>query len=236
MKLKGCFKKPIWTRLLAGFLWLNVLGMPIQVMIFFGHSPTEIAAIWAKLTPQNILLMGLSPFAALGIQRVTRWGWWAFMAFLTVALFNNIILLRFKTVVPVPLILLSTLLILSITMFFLRQDVIEFFCKSKLHWWKTAVRRRLTFPVKVIQNGIENVVGATFNISRTGCFFPSDSTVFQSGEMVRIQLGIGKRALECVASVVRYTEGCETYPSGFGFRFENITMRDQLRLRTALRG
>jgi hypothetical protein len=232
--VSGYRKKPLWVVLLAVALWLNTAGMPVQVMFWFGHGPTEWAAILAKLTLQNKIVMALSPVAALGVQQVAPWGRWATLVFLAAAVANNLILLRFSTPVPRFLVVASILIVTGTALWLLRPAAARLFRCHELHWWKPAPRRVTSIPVAVENGQGARLDTRTFNISRSGLFVPSPAGAMSLGDRVRVCLRFEARVLRGWVSVVRYTGACSTHPEGFGLQFSCLALADRMWLRMRL--
>lgn len=234
--MSGLHKKPLWVKLLSLFLWINTVGMPLQVMVMFGHPPTEWFAIWAKLAPQNKLVMTLSPIAAVGVHRVTPWGWYATLAFLAISFFNNVILLQFPSVVPKVAILGSTTLIAGCGIWFFHPRNMLLFRDTRNHWWKSATRYLVQVPIEIETENGSSVKGETFNISRTGIFVETPLSDMRIGEIVKIYIQLKRRRIHGLASVVRRAKACSSYPQGFGLRFEALNLPDRIALQRALSG
>lgn len=232
--MDGYRTKPWWIRLLGVVFWLNTVFMPLQVMIVFGHPPTEATAIWAKLTAQNKVVMALSPVAATGVQTVTPWGWGAALALLAAALFNNLVLLRFPSPFPVVWVYLATAAVVACGGWLLRPVNRRLFREAGRHWWKTPLRYRVALAVELERSDEERVRRRTVDISRTGVFVEAPAAALRPGERVRLRLGFGRRRIRCGASVIRYAGGAAARPEGFGLRFEGLRLGDRFWLRFRL--
>lgn len=232
--MTGLRRKPVWLRLLAWFLWGNVLGMPLQAMVLFGHHPTEVVAIWAKLTPQNQLVMALSALAAVGVQRVSWWGWYAGLAFAATGVWNNQILLRYATPIPRWTVLAASGCLSLGALWFLRPSTFRLFHAPALHWWRAAPRYRLGARVELETEGGFRAQGMLFDISRTGAFVQVEALPVRPGEILRMRVFLGARVLSCGGRVVRQGDACETYPDGVGLRFARLPLADRFWLRVGL--
>ncbi len=232
--MRGLAEKPRWVRALAWGLWLNVLGMPVQVMVLYGHPPTEFAAIWAKIAPQNQLVMALSAAAALGVHGVARWGWYAVLAFAGVGLWNNWILLHFPHAMPRWAVAAASAALGLLALSFLRPSVGRLFHTQSLHWWRAAPRYRVSAPVELQVEGGEGVSGTLFNISRTGLFVQADLPGVRPGGVLRVRVHLEDRVLSCRARVVRRCRASDTYPAGLGLAFAAVPLADRWWLRSGL--
>jgi len=232
--VRGLSEKPRWVRALAWCLWANVLGMPVQVMVLYGHPPSEFAAIWAKIPPQNQLVMALSALAALGVHRVARWGWYAVFFFAGVGLWNNWVLLHFPTAMPRWTVAAASTALAVLALAFLRPAACRLFHTQSLHWWRAAPRYRVSAPVELHTGEGEGVVGTLFNLSRTGLFVEADLSRLHAVDTLRVRVRLEERVLSCRARVVRRCPASATYPEGLGLRFASVPLADRLWLRTAL--
>lgn len=232
--MTGHARKPRWVTALSALLWLNTAGMPLQVILLYGHAPTEAAAIWAKLALQNKLVMLLSPLAALGVGRVCRWGWWAAVAFFGAAAANNLVLLRYPSPYPFAAVLLGTVVLLAALAWFGVPEVVRLYGSPGLHWWKPAPRYSLATGVGIETRDRGEVAAVSFNVSRTGLFVRTGAGALAAGDTVRLRLWLGARAIRCAASVVRIAPACASYPAGYGLRFHGLSLADRLFLRFGL--
>ncbi len=231
--MRGLTRKPLWVRLLGWFLCLLVLGMPLQAMLFFGHPPTELRAIWAKIAPQNQLVMACSALAAVGVQRVARWGWAAALAVVAVSLWNNWILLHFPGPVPPWAVVGASVGLACLGLWLLRPSAYRLFHARGLHWWRAAPRHRVSAPAELTRAEGSRVEGRVFNLSRTGLFLEADPRAVEPGEVVDVRLRLADRVLACRARVVRRSSANGAYPDGLGLRFATVPLLDRLRLRFA---
>ncbi|MBE0616668.1 MAG: PilZ domain-containing protein [Proteobacteria bacterium] len=232
--MNGLTEKPWWVRALAGLLWLNVLGMPLQVMVLYGHLPVEVTAIWAKIAPQNRLVMVLSATAALGVHRVDRWGWYAALSFAGVGLWNNWIVLHFPMPMPRWSVTAASACLALLALSLLRPSVCRLFHTRSLHWWRTAPRYRVDALVEIETVRGERLEGKLFDISRTGLFVQASCPGVEAGEVLRVRVHLEDRVLCCAARVVRRVGVTEIHPGGLGLRFSAVPLADRVWLRVGL--
>jgi hypothetical protein len=207
--------------------------MPLQVMLLYGHPPTEVVAIWAKMTPQNELVMAFSALAAFGAQRVCRWGWYAVLALAGVALWNNWILLHYPTPMPRWTVLAASGCLSLGVAWFLLPGIFRLFHTPALHWWRAAPRYRVAARVE-LETGRQRAYGELFDISRTGIFVRVEGLRVQPGEVLRLRVLLGGRELRCAGRVVRRSDGRDSHPAGVGLRFARIPLADRFWLRLGL--
>lgn len=234
--MSGLRRKPPWVRVAAGFLGLVCLGMPLQVMVLYGHPPTEAVAIWAKLAPQNKLVMALAALAALGVQRVARWGWYAAGAFVAAAFWNNWVLLHFPTPMPRWTVAAATACLAAAGAWLLRPSVFRLFHTPESHWWRAARRFRLAAPVELETGDGRRAAGSLVDVSRTGFFAEVGNLEVPAGEVLQVRIRFGGRVLCCAARVVRRARACATYPDGFGLSFTRVPLPDRVWLWRGLPG
>lgn len=232
--MKGLARKPCWVRIGTWVLWAVALSLPVQVMVFFGHPPLEATAVWAKLAPQNKLVMGFAALAAAGVARVSPVGWWATLSFVAVTLWNNWILLKFPGPVPRWAISGASAVALFAALWMLRPTAIRLFHTPSLHWWRSAERYRVTAPVELESPSGRRIQGTVFNLSRTGLFVVGAPGDLEPGDRVRVTVRLENRVLSAVAQVVRRAEASGVYPQGIGLRFARVPLADRVWLRRSL--
>ncbi|MFU8855504.1 MAG: PilZ domain-containing protein [Deferrisomatales bacterium] len=224
-------RKPLWVRVLGWVLWLPVVGMPLQAVVLFGHSPLEVTAIWAKLAPQNQLVMALSATAALGVTRVARWGWGAALAFVIVALWNNWVVLRFPAPMPRWTVGAASACTAFLGLWLLRPSVYRFFHAQTLHWWRAAPRHPMCAPAELVRADGIRLQGAVFNLSRTGLFLRGAPAGVEPGEVVQVRVWCDDRTFSRRARVVRVASAVGAHPEGVGLRFAPVPFLDRLGVR-----
>lgn len=232
--MTGLARKPPWVGLGSWILWGVALSIPVQVMVLFGHPPAEFKAVWAKLAPQNKAVMGLAVLAALGLGRVSPWGWWATLGFAAVTLWNNWILLRFPGPIPAWAVSTASSVAAFAAVWLMRPSAVRLFHTPSLHWWRTARRHRISAPVEIEAAAGHRLQGTVFNLSRTGLFVTGVPEGLEAGERVRLTVRLERRTLCAAARVVRRAEASGEYPQGFGLRFARVPLADRVWLRQNL--
>jgi hypothetical protein len=224
--MTGYARRPRWLVCLTAVLAVNALGMPMQAMLLYGHAPWEWAAVWAKLAPQNVLVLVLAPPAALGLWRVRRWGWWMVVGFCLAVAINNLILLQYPSTYPRILILLGAGVALVGLAWFGTPGVLLLFRDPSRHWWRAATRYSLAVPVQIHLPGKPPATATTYNVSRSGMFLTGVSEDLAPGDRIGVDLCLGSRRVSCSASVVRHSMNCGSHPEGFGLRFRGMNLLD----------
>lgn len=226
--MTGHARKPVWLQVLGWFLWIHVLGMPVQAMLVFGHPPWEWTALWGKIAPQNQLVMVCSATAALGVQRVCRWGWYAALGFVGVALWNNWVLLHYPTPMPRWSVGAANGGLVLLGAWLVRPPVFRLFHSRSLHWWRAAPRYPVCARVELVTQAGVRAEGSVFNLSRTGLFAEIPGPGVPQGEVVQVRVHLEDRLLSCRARVVRCVASSATYPEGLGLRFVFVPLPDRI--------
>jgi hypothetical protein len=232
--MKAYVRRPRWLVCLTAVLAANALGMPLQAMLLYGHAPWEWAAIWAKLAPQNVLVLVLAPPAALGLWRVRRWGWWMVVGFCLAVAINNVILLQYPSTYPRILILSGAGVALAGLAWFGTPGVLALFRDPSRHWWRAATRYSLAVPVQIHVPGKPPAKATTHNVSCSGMFLTGAPEDLAPGDRMEVELCLGSRRVTCSASVVRHSKERGSYPQGYGLRFHGVNVLDAAFLRFGL--
>ena len=81
--------KPRHLNYAAAALLAITISLPIQIMFLYGHPPTEIAAIAAKLSPLNWMLLFMGPVVAALMYRASPLCLVAAPSFAVLVVYNN---------------------------------------------------------------------------------------------------------------------------------------------------
>src|SRR6185437_12780724 len=81
--------KPKHLNLIATLVLAAAVALPVQIMILYGNPPTEIAAIAAKLSPLNWMILFACPVVAVLVYRASPLLWAAAPALGALVVYNN---------------------------------------------------------------------------------------------------------------------------------------------------
>lgn len=233
--------RPITLVLLAAFNLAVALAMPLQIMILYGHPPSEWVDIANKLTPFNWLVIMVAAANASIIFKVSRIALYLTpVVFAIVALNNYFVSLYATDYSP----LLAGLVVAGFA--FMHWPLamtrnLALLNDRKLHWWRTAPRRQVSLPVSLGDSRHWAFHASTFDVSESGTFVALDEAALQMHTelnhqkdfRVRLSLG-GQSYLTCNAKIVRRSSENGHYPAGLGIQFESMPYGDRRALRRIL--
>lgn len=223
----------------AMFLYLGciALAIPLQIMLLYGHPPTELVAVLTKLTPLNWAIMLAAPLVGWLVYEASPLALVAvpMLGYLVVA--NNWLVAEVSTdYSPLVAGLSSGFFLLSLSPLLTRRTL-SMLLHPERRWWLTPSRRRAEVPMVICNDGFEFIVN-TFDISEGGVFVPmwpvrpreprTYLTSMAPGKIVKVFLDLKTAArVECQAQVVRYADATGLYPSGIGLQFLDLGGRER---------
>ncbi|MGE0616313.1 MAG: PilZ domain-containing protein [Bacteriovoracia bacterium] len=222
------------------------LSLPLQVMLAFGHPPTELTEILAKLTPMNWIVMSVSFANALLAYHASPALKYAGPLFVFVVGWNNWLVSEYFALTSDPAedprwlwAFISTLLAaLSVCALFLRDAGLALL-EPTLRWWRISPRKLLAVAAHVRQVTGPSINTRTYDVSKSGAFFAFEEGVDENRRQVSLgQIQVGSRCsvrlaldqlrtIQCAAEVVRKAEPNGKYPGGFAVRFVGLSLKDQ---------
>jgi hypothetical protein len=154
------------------------ISLPIQIMFLYGHPPTEIAAIAAKLSPLNWMMIFLGPFVAALIYRASPLCLIAAPSFGALVIYNNWFVSKVgHDFSPWMTGVGSFLFALALGGVFTRE-VRAIMVNPSRRWWLTPVRKEVEVQVRMrvlngrYKSGREEFYTVTYDISESGAFIP----------------------------------------------------------------
>jgi hypothetical protein len=170
--------KPKHLNVLAAVILATALSLPLQIMLMYGHPPTEIAAIAAKLTPLNWMILFFCPMVAVLVYRASPLLVAAAPLLAGLVVYNNWFVgqvgINYSPWVTTAA---SVAFVGSLAAIF-TSDVRKVLMNPKLRWWLTPERASIEVPVRLrvlngrYKSGREEFYTITFDISETGAFIP----------------------------------------------------------------
>jgi hypothetical protein len=170
--------KPKYLNFLAGAILFAALSLPLQLMVLYGNPPTEIAAIAAKLSPLNWLLLLICPIVAALVYRASRFILIAVPALATLVVYNNWFVGQISTDYPAWITTIASIMACTALAAVFTDDVRRLLAKPELRWWLTPKRTavEVTLRLRVLsgrfKTGREEFYTITFDISESGAFIP----------------------------------------------------------------
>jgi len=242
--------KPRHLNLIAAVILAVAIALPLQIMILYGNPPTEIAAIAAKLSPLNWLILFSCPIVAVLVYRASPLLLAAAPLLGALVVYNNWFVGQIATdYAPWATGLASILFCVTLAAIF-TSDVRKILLNPGLRWWQTPERMSAEVPMRLrilngrYKSGREEFYTVTFDISESGAFIPFGRERGQvrelrgaegfsmrnlvPGTQCYICLSLGDLAfIHCRAEVVRVAPPSGKYPAGVGIRFLGLTGQEK---------
>lgn len=224
---------------LAVMLTAVAVSYPVQVMLIYDHSPTELMSVLAKLAPLNWAVAIGCLFAAYLAFRASPWMWAVFPVLSFFVAWNNWLVGSVGTDFTATTTALATLGFTSLGSLLFSAQAWEILLNPEKRWWLIPERKQVTAPVFVIPKHGEAFRAETFDISATGAFIPFESESallsFNTGDKISLRLTMGAlTVLRCDAQVIRRNAPKGHYPAGVGVQFMNLNRHDSRELRKYL--
>jgi hypothetical protein len=218
----------------AGILMCIALAVPIQIMLLYGHGPSEPLEIFSKLTFLNCLIVVLGITTALLVLNGSPLIKVALPALVAVVAVNNIFVGLYATDFSMVTATLATVGFVLLNLPLLHPEIRRLFANPEQRWWRHARRKRLAAPVFLGGSFKGAVRSQTFDVSETGMFVPLSSvdTDLKVNETVSICLTTGVLSqVRVQGQIVRITEAKGGYPCGVGVKFLSVPKEQKRELR-----
>ena len=239
-------KRPKELTFVALFLLAVAIGLPVQVMMAYGHTPSELGAVAAKLAPLNWLIILFAPPTAWLIARASSWVLVALPLVSSLVLYNNYLVAQVGLNGPAWQMWAGSLAFLSGLFPIMTRRARIMLVDPNARWWMTPRRNRKEIRVRLkIASGEREFYVRTFDVSEGGAFISFDhvvTSVTGFGEhsgiekfykmskgtqcFLSIPLG-GLTVLQCRGEVVRNVPAQGMYPAGVGVRFLGLSWQDK---------
>jgi hypothetical protein len=211
------------------------ISFPMQIMWLYGHTATEMSAVFNKLTFLNYFVMlGCLSCAILAWQASPSLRWSLPLLTMVVG-FNNWIVGIWSTDFTLWATFAASLAFSSVNIpVWLSAEVRVLLRTPSLRWWLRADRWRCNVPVVIAAQQKPLIKAQAFDFSASGLFVPlARDTALNVGERVKLQLNLPSApAFHCEAQVVRRTKAHGQYPEGVGLAFGQLSLRQRRALNT----
>lgn len=232
--------KPFIFNILTVFFVGVALGVPIQIMMIYGHGPGELGMVWKKLTPFNL--------SVISACLVNAWYCYKSHPYLLVSVpvsivivgLNNWLVSRLGTDFNEQATLSATMGFAIASGSFIFTRALDAVNEPQLRWWQVPRRVEINLPVWIKWNGIDRpCLASTFDLSKTGVFISSltdgviaTSSELAPGSIIDVEIGTdGENCIQCQATVIRKEfKKHGHYPSGMGIQFKAMGLFDRFRL------
>ena len=136
-------------------LYLSVIltamsaGLPIQIMLAYGHAPWEIESIAAKMAPLNWIIFLLAPVTAALVLRAAPALRLAVPILSTTVIYNNYLVAQVQGPYSWSFVAFSSLAFLGLMSLLAFGTAAEAISDPSLRWWLTSQRHRHHIPIRV---------------------------------------------------------------------------------------
>jgi hypothetical protein len=170
--------KPKHLNVLAAVILGAAVSLPIQIMLLYGHPPTEMAAIAAKLTPLNWMILFYCPVVAYLVWRVSPLLIAAVPVLGALVVYNNWFVGQIGTDYSPWVTAVASLAFCCALAGIFTSDVRRVVMNPSLRWWMVPQRTTVELPVRLrvlngsYKSGREEFYTITFDVSESGAFIP----------------------------------------------------------------
>jgi hypothetical protein len=251
-------QRPRMLVYLATFLCLVAVSFPVQIMILYGHSPSEGGAIAAKLAPLNWAVIVFAPLTAWLAFRASAWLMAALPVLVAVVIYNNWLVGQIGADYSPLMTLLGSVAFIATIGATLTRDSLRVLLSPRSRWWLTPTRHKLELPVRlkflsraglkkapVSVDAYNEFYIRTYDLSEGGA--EQEAKAFRAFQAILKNLAVGTQCyvclplkdvsfIQCRAEVVRNTNGRGAYPAGVGLRFLGLSWNERRRLQHYLDG
>lgn len=222
-------KKPKELIALSLFFGAIAVGMPLQIMFMYGHTPLEGVAIMAKLAPLNWAVMVLAAASALLAYHGSPYCLAVVPMLSYTVIQNNWLVAEIGSDFSPFVAGLGTLGYFAGCSPIFTKRVRDVLLNPERRWWFTPHRRRVQMPVLIGNDGLE-FISSTFDLSETGAFIVGRPQLagIKPGRVFYIFFDLKRsQRIQCRAQVVRNVGARGNYPEGVGVRFLDIGPRER---------
>lgn len=223
--------KPAWLNLIAVAFLFVALSFPMQIMLIYGHSWSELSAVFNKLTVLNLIVIAGLISCSYLLWRAAPICRMAVPFTIAAVIVNNGVVGYYAIDYSFWYAHLATVGFVCLNLPLAFDARVQWILNHpEKRWWVRAERKRLAVPVTIEGTRLEPVKFETFDISRSGAFV-SGLHDFGVGDWITVRLILGDLAhVQCRARVVRRTDAAGIYPPGIGVKFMNLGWRQRREL------
>ena len=208
------------------------ISLPIQIMVLYGHPPSEFLLAIHKMPITNTLVIGTSLLSALLAWRASSLLKFALPLNILMVGWNNWLVERSSlNEFPSGIAIASFIAFLGVHSLCLHPQALRVLKDPTLRWWLTPRRKNVRVPIFIQTWMGETIKAYTLDISDDGLFVPFGlRELNQHPKSFKPLLEIGRRVdlnivlnplntIHCEAEIVRSSMTAEgIYPAGVGFR------------------
>jgi hypothetical protein len=239
-------QRPMVFDLLALVFLLIAISLPIQVMMLFGHLPTEFSAVIHKLSPMNWGVAILAVACAVAHWRASPALWALSPLFIAAVAWNNHLVAKAGLNYDMTTTIIATVATIGVHGLLLTPMARKALLNPSMRWWLTAPRKRANLAATVWPVLGGELLTSTYDISEGGAFFALDESSWSRGRgrsmqnlgvgsVCAVKVKLGEKAIHCNGEVVRQCEARGNYPGGFAVRFKDLSRDDRRMLHEYMR-
>lgn len=214
--------KPIFFTVMPMIFAGLAIALPLQIAILYGLSPLDFEAIFSKLTPINIGLIGLFGYAAYATRKLSRHLFVALPFINLVVFINNYIVGSLGADFSIFETTLASSAFFALSLTFYNQTIYKIINEPGARWWQSRPRKELSVPI-TIHTTTDIIQTKSFDISESGVFAIGDGglELFQAakGQEIDLSFHLEGQVLKCRGTIVRKALPKGRYPEGVGIHF-----------------
>jgi Tfp pilus assembly protein PilZ len=222
-------KRPLSISIIAtGYLFAPLIN--ILQIAWFNHWPlTGPRSVVHHLSPYEWSILACFPVIALGIYRVTRWGYLLFLAFSAFLLMHNSYAYLINPSYNLSVVIMFQLLIVGVAGFFLQRHMAAPYFNPQMKWWERDPRYPVSLSAQ-LHSRKRDIKVSVQDISKGGCFVCTDLKL-NLGETVDLTINLTDISFKGIAKVVWVAR---RKPQGYGMMFIDQLSENKRALQTLL--
>lgn len=239
--------RPKTLDLFGLFLVGVAISFPIQIMVIYGHGPTEWFAVAEKLTFLNWLVMASALLNALLVWRASPALKYTVPLMIGLVAGNNWIVAHWHVDYSPTQAWTASLLFVGLHGVLFRKPILHLIVHPEKRWWLRPPRKIVEVSAYVSPFNGTAFKAKTFDISENGAFIPFSTDEILKGtkgdqrrarnkkigvdDRVTLCLTLGLAQIRCDARIVRTTDAKGIYPAGIGLTFDKLPRQQRRELR-----
>lgn len=237
--------RPKTLILLSLILICVSISIPLQIAFIYGHTWSELGAIWNKLTYLNQAVMYLCLINSYLLFQGSRYSMHVTIVLIPVVIWNNYWVGLVGTDYDLQATFIGSAFFVLAHTLMLAPNSLSVLLNSKNRWWRTDARRKVEIPMLVSPWLDKKLFStATFDISESGAFLRlnvhGEAKIpdnLKPNDFIEVRFNVaGYYQIRCSAKIVRIEKGKGHYPPGMGIQFSEMRGEDQKLLRRFVHG
>lgn len=214
--------KPFFFSFMSALFLMLAIAMPIQIVLIYQYSFSDVSAILNKLTTLNWVLMGLFVALSALTYKVNQNVIYLLPVTTLLVTVNNWSVSKYGQNFNLEQTAFATICFLAINLTFYREKVFKCLTLPQFRWWNSDPRTQAAIPIE-IKSGLNTIGTFSFDISQTGMFIEEDTLLKLSrlkvGDTIDLSIKLDGKIINKSAKIVRRSNAQGHYPSGIGVQF-----------------